>query len=130
MDQRVTSVRAARAWKDPHACTGQRVRLRADHCVWVVKRDAIGADSEHSHPPRPIPPHPSSESAPAIDELRRRYVASRRRGAPYESADPITQLKKPMAFVRCQQTLRESGLMQRRPESVAGSSEVRFAAAE
>jgi len=117
-------VEPARVGQHPHDRAGQILRLTPEAGSRAIERDAKSSNPHDRDRTRAKSSHPPFEPAPASAEFIKRELRGRGRRSRYQIRDAATAVEQRLRLPWVQTPRRESGRVQRWPESVAGTREM------
>ncbi len=123
--QLVVRVQSARAGQHPDFGACQAVGLQPERRLGATERGTVRAQSDECHRARPITADFGSKLVCAESQFGRRELVRRGGGAVHQVGQAVAELEELDVLRRVEKARREARGMQRRPEAVAGTSEVK-----
>jgi len=99
--------------------------LETERRLGATESRAVSPESGKSDGARPVAAHFGGQPAAAGDQLVRRQLVRGGRGAVHQICQTVAELEQAAVLRRIEAPRREAGGMQRRPEAVARTGEVK-----
>ena len=121
----VVRIQSARTRQHPYLRAFQQLGLLAERRLGATKGGAVGAQADEGDGARAVASNLGRKSAAPGEELGIGQLVRGRGAAIHQIGESVAQLEQPAVFGRIEATRGKPGGMQRGPETVAGSREVK-----
>jgi hypothetical protein len=125
LGQLVVRVQAARTGKHPHFGAFQGLGLHAERRLGATEGGTVRAEPYERHRARPKAADLRSKFLSSKNQFGRGQLVGSRGPPVHEVGQAVAELQKPFVFRRMKPVWRESRGMQRGPETVAGTREMK-----